>query len=707
MVVKEYIYSLLISLIGFPITGCVTVTQGNEGSVKGESGVLKEETNVQFSLNENAGRISTLSFRNKKIPLKEAGGFYIYDATNDRKIKFTKGSVKKEGNKTIFDASEDNVQLQAEFIPDDRFILVKGRIKDLNSDERGVLLDYTIPIEGKDRIFSYELNSSVNVTDSTRKYMGYEKEGNVFPIASMSSKGCAIAMAIPPSEPRIFGMAGNVDGLVIRFYLGLSPITRNFPNQASFVFIIYPVEPGWGFRNALSKYYSFYPEYYTPVDKDGLWMKIIPDNIPSNIHQYGIKNGIGRSEGENDLLNYQYMNIGPHHLSKLPKHPSSREEAMELFRERCAKKDAQIRGPYYGEEENISEWCTVIDNSVCKHWNGEYLVIIKGEKNASFKLNPNPYLFEDEDKVCVGRNGLNWIDRRFAEFPQLDAILIDSQGSNWPAVLNYRKDHFRYTIYPLTLGPDGRVAIHNQISFYEFLEAARDKLHSQGRYLFGNGIYEYISTYNNEKRPYPEHYRGEVKVGRFFLSSLLDFAGHEAGIRADIERCQYVRGFMGPKLYSILNYNWEGVPGEVEDWLNRSLAYALFSTNVGHRTREQYVDNPDGYLRDKELLDWFVPKVRLLHRAGWEPITYAEVEDEQIIIERYGSGDDIYFTLINISDKEKECNLTIDLKSLGVRSGEFLVNEIARGKALDHRGPNKLRLELEPLKTCIIAIQKY
>ena len=47
---------------------------------------------------------------------------------------------------------------------------------------------------------------------------------------------------------------------MVRFYLGISPITKRFPQRAWFSFIIYRHDPKWGFRAAAKRYYEFFPD---------------------------------------------------------------------------------------------------------------------------------------------------------------------------------------------------------------------------------------------------------------------------------------------------------------------------------------------------------------------------------------------------------------------------------------------------------------
>ena len=60
----------------------------------------------------------------------------------------------------------------------------------------------------------------------------------------------------------MFVTDGGKDRLAIRIALGLSDATTRMPNKAPFKILVYDLEPEWGFRGLLEKYYDNYPEYY-------------------------------------------------------------------------------------------------------------------------------------------------------------------------------------------------------------------------------------------------------------------------------------------------------------------------------------------------------------------------------------------------------------------------------------------------------------
>jgi hypothetical protein len=417
------------------------------------------------------------------------------------------------------------------------------------------------------------------------------------------------------------------------------------------------------------------------------------------------------------------MIVGQREIKFLPALPKSYEEAMAIY-------DKWTLAGHKGHaltKENVASEGDIhlkqeVESSACKTRDGKYSIVIRntkwGENSVSFKINPNP----DLPSPSVASYALDLMDRWLKEYPQYDGLFTDSLGANWPAVLNYRPDHFVYARYPLTFDPDGRVALHNELSHYEYLETLRAKVRAVDRLSLANGVYVYKSqkgrtakverqvknkTFNEfiaQAAP-AEHYRAGAKLGRFFCASLLDVASCEFGVRATVEQSQDIRVLMGKKHFAYLNYHWEDA-AKVEEFVNKSLCFAIFaSTSSNFFTDTEYENHPHGYLRDKKLLDWFVPLVRQLSRAGWEPARCASVNNQAVSCERFGTGDVVFFTLFNDSNSKATCALDVDLKALGF-SGDAAFTEIARQSALTRSKPGSVTLELQPKRTCIIKITK-
>jgi hypothetical protein len=695
------------------------------------------QADVAVHLTEDSAGLRTLMLDSCEHTFTGAGGFAIYDATKRRQIVLRQSSLKARERGVVYEATGEEVALTAEFIPQGDYLLVKGEVTNKACDERGFIVDYKIPRPEGNCRFSNSLGEAVALPETG------EIEDNVFPLAALCGDGSGVAAAIPPGEPRDFGTVGDRDGLRMRFYLGTSPMPRRFPNRASFVFMIYSVDPAWGFRSALAKYYKFHPDYYTQLmKKEGLCMFQMKDRVPENIGHYGfnlcepqwpgpaLESAIVRDD-RNDITTFPYMIVGQREIKFLPKLPGDYEEIMAVYekwspadhaRHGLTKENVASQGDIYLKEEVVS--------SACETSAGRRVIVLRntlwGKNSITFKINPNPDLFADAPGTrTTGGLALELAGRWLNEHPEYDGMFIDSLGANWPAVLNYRKDHFIYARYPLTFDPDGKVALQNTLSHYEYMETLRERMRGSGRHrlLFGNGVYAYKSrmsaggamverqqvdtTFNefHATAAPPEHYRAGTRLGRFFCSALLDVASSEFGVKATVEQCRDVRVFMGKKPYAFLNYHWED-GALVDEFVNKCLCYGIYaSTSTNFFTGVEYETHANGYLRDKRLLDWFVPLARLLSHAGWEPVRHARTRGAAVSCERYGSGDTIYYTLYNDSKERQPCELLVDLAALGFSRQEITVSEIARQTQLAPKD-GVISLLLQPKKTYIIKIDK-
>lgn len=692
--------------------------------------LLADTSPNAITLNPADAAASALTLGGQTFPLQASGGFRLTDAATKADIPLPAGTVKAEDGKSVFSAENTSIRIKATFTPQKDYILVSGFLENLEGKDRGFLLDYRLPLQFPKATFSSDLTQNLTIDGDTTY------ESNLFPLGALSGPDGGVAIAIPPTDPRVFGLLGDTKGLAIRFYVGTTPKTKLFPNKAPFSFVIYRTEGDWGFRSALSQYYRFFPDYYTPrLKKDGIYMFQMGGRTPENIDQYGynlfetqlpsLREALARDQAHS-ITTFPYMIVGQREIKYLPSLPQTYESAMEIYKKwtpadhsvyALCKENACALGDIHLKQE--------VENSAVGTSDGQYNIVIRntlwGANSISFKINPNPYLFEGEGRKTVGADALELTDQWLKDHPEYGGMFIDSLGANWPAVLNYREDHFPYARYPLTVDPDGRVALDNAVSHYEYIEVLRKKMRETDRLLNGNGVYAYFSKKPKgkgavesqvidpkksefmAKNAPPEIYNPGTKVSRFFCAALLDVASCEFGSRATVVQSQDNRVLMGRKQFSYLNYNWED-QAKVEEFINKSLAFGIFASNTTNFfTGEIYESSLRGYLRDKPLIDWFVPLVRTISRAGWEPVRYAEIAGEGLSGERYGHGNTAYFTVYNDSETKQNATITLDLKSLGLKSDDVKIREIARSTPLEIEG-GKVTLPVDSKKTAILEV---
>jgi len=296
-----------------------------------------------------------------------------------------------------------------------------------------------------------------------------------------------------------------------------------------------------------------------------------------------------------------------------------------------------------------------VASSAITELNGHYQQHLRntpwGENSVTFIMNPNPDL---PGEHATGGDAMKRMDSWFKDYPAIDGVYIDSLGRWWGGKLNFRHDHFKYARYPLTFDREGNVALHNQLSHCEFLDRLRTDIRARGKLVIANGVYLYADK--------GCEYADIVDTGRFFAAALVDAAGAESSTPSK-DRWEFYRTCMGYKPYIILKYNWKDAD-EVRAMFNQAVCYDVFVTN-SNNFGLNYWTNPEGYARDKDLYAWYVPLVRTLSKAGWEPVTHATSPTEGVWFERYGKDGDVYFTLYNPGD-ERECVLDIETKPIGL-----------------------------------------
>lgn len=678
-----------------------------------------------IKLNPATAAPAQLELDGRAVPLAAGhGGFVIRDFNAGRDVALRAGKIAPEGKGTKFTAEGDDLTLQATFTPRDGCVMVAGEIATTRTAERAVIVRYVLPVPTDGAVFENSLSESKSIKEGT------EQLGAIFPIAAMTGRDWGAALSIPPTSPCCFGMVGSERGLAVEFYLGLSPLVKTFPNRAAFSFVIDTAQPGWGFRGALARYYGRYPEFYTSrITQFGFWNWNDPiglnppdKSVEEALSLYSIH---GLTHGQNfadqvardrrlGVLSFAYTIVGQRELTGLPKLSANYDDAMAVYHDFAKAWQAEgTDGPLHRKfakfNERNRDLPEQIENSTVGDAGGHLRLrarkTVWGGNSITFVENPNPHLFEDQGKVTVGSVTLAMLTDWMAHDPA-PGVHLDSLGSQWPSCLNYRKDHFAYAQYPLTFDPKGRVALHNRISHYEFVEQVDAVARKYHKLVFGNGIDIY------RKRRMEEHYNSRDN-GRFFLAAQLDVAGRE--IEHDVltrERLDAFRTCLGPKLMTAVLYQWKD-QDDVKVDMNRALAYDIFAApNRFFRDKISYIGAADGYARDRDFLQWFIKNARMLHVAGWEPVTYAKVDQPDVVCERYGEGDVFYFALVNLGSAPVDCTLTIDMGALNISSegGEMsYFAEVARKTPLKvetEGDEGRVRLRLNPNETNIVKLSR-
>jgi hypothetical protein len=507
-----------------------------------------------------------------------------------------------------------------------------------------------------------------------------------YPIAAMTrSDGSAgLGIALDPLLPVNYRLGFEPKGhrLYLRLKLGLAP-DHKLKGRAPFSFMLAAVDPDWGMRELLAKWYRAFPAAFERrATKEGGWLfAIAPPELP-NPQDYGYYEGNPAHAEFNEqhgIVTCPYVIPGQRSITRLEALPASYEEAMAAFE----RYDPSV-GTFGPQVKELITNCRVIAPD------GRYPIRIRDDVGADikpknpinmvvFSTNPDPDLMADQDKLNVGKYTLDQISTMIAGEPRIGGIYVDSCAGWVARYLNLRRDHFAYADYPLTYEEEtGRVGIMGATSVVEFLKGLGELLHREGRVVFPNissgrrfcWYYFFCDVCGLEGRQH------DLVSMAFFRST----AYHKPTLRLD-----YL-GLLGTE--TALSTR-EGI----EEYFKNCIAYGVYPS-IGRRADEAYE-------RFRGLFDAYMPPLRTIGAAGWEPVTLARLEGgEGAVIERFGPAQGkVYFTVYNPTDEAIAPRATVDEATLGAGVGP--ARDLVTGESLALDEP----LNLQPGRLMAIEIE--
>ena len=135
------------------------------------------------------------------------------------------------------------------------------------------------------------------------------------------------------------------------------------------------------------------------------------------------------------------------------------------------------------------------------------------------------------------------------------------------------------------------------------------------------------------------------------------------------EHFLFLRAMAGRRPYLMLMNNRYEDGSVMEPYFQRAMFYGVFpSMFSGQQSAGDmaYFSNPAWYNRDRPLFKKYIPMIRKLDAAGWEPVPFATVAPLTVRIERYGSFEhnDLAFTVHNTAEKALDVTLNLSRKDL-------------------------------------------
>ncbi len=284
----------------------------------------------------------------------------------------------------------------------------------------------------------------------------------------------------------------------------------------------------------------------------------------------------------------------------------------------------------------------------------------------------------------------------------VDGIYFDCLEWLWQYDLDYNAGHFESTDYPLTFSTSlekPRPAIWSYSSDYKMLKKVSDQMHDQGKYAMGNG-YGWIP----------------------FEAGVLDLFGSELNWHSKIEtgiaRLQFYRALSWQKpVVFLLN---EGLDDSVftqppyhgyAEYFEKMLFFGFFPSFFSvNSSNNVYWSDSVKCNQGRPYFKKYIPLIKEISSAGWQPVTLARLSNPDMRIERFGGAESgaVYFTLLNQGEKELQTTVTVAAKELHI-GGVSKIQEMIEGKEFGYEkgeGTIMITLSVKGKSTRLIKIVK-
>jgi hypothetical protein len=513
-----------------------------------------------------------------------------------------------------------------------------------------------------------------------------------YPLCAVRIDNKGEGLGIDPSLPVVYRLGADIkEGLIAEFDLATSPLTNKFPDRAFFKICRFDFNPEWGMRAALKQYYSVYPEAFKKrVVNEGIWLpftalRSIPDWNDFGFAFHETSWGSSDKKDGNKIPNF-LSDKGTGVLSFQYTEPWDIQLPIKT---KTISYDSIVSGKMISREHRayLEISATEDKNGL---WQARRLETpwFKSGWAVSITTNCNPDLYGSNRYQYVLQHEIDP-----ARKMNVDGIYFDSMEWNWHHDLNYREEHFAFTDYPLTFSKSvARPAIWNFVSEFEFMKRIADEMHSQGKLAMGNG---------HGWNP--------------FAAANLDLFGAELSWYSsddhNIEALDFKRAisFQKPIVF-LLN---EGLNDKAftdtpykgyEVYFEKMMAYGFFPSFFSvDASTDPYWQDHKKVENGRPFFKKYIPVIKLIAGAGWEPVTYASTNTASVRIERFGHNDNLFFTVRNNGNENILCTVLLDLQKLGI-SKEFSADEMMSGEIVKFE-ENRLFLNIPAGRTQVIRIK--
>lgn len=589
-------------------------------------------------------------------------------------------------------------------------IAVSGRLRDNRGKDRAITLLFAVPIGSSNWHWGDDVRTSRpaagqgEFVHSVNVRSGAASRMSRYPLGAIWNEQAGLGLGLDMAHPSQYTILhhGGLSRFCIAYDFGLARDTLKHPGGADFRFVLFGFDPAWGFRSALAKYYAVFPAGFIKRAKnEGTWMPFTDISRVPQFRDFGFAFQEGAPnvpfDDTNGIASFVYVEPMSHWLALPAETPRTYGAALDVLRKDAAgARDAEKRRM---AAATLTSGIHTADGQLAL-----YLVKAPWCDGGVFTLNPDPDLgksgagAKEETKASVMREA---IDKAFSRHPPppggtapgpgLDGVYLDSLEMSAPE-LNYRREHFKHADVPLVFDSEGRPCQLMMFNTFEFARDLAADLHSRGRLCFANAA---LWNYS-------------------FPAPILDVMGtevnwlREGAYAPDSDAVMnFRRALCGQKPYCLLmNTDYTRfTPDLVERYFQRCLFYGVWPGFFDQEAASKdpyWASERRWYDRDRALFKKYIPLLREVTRAGWEPVTGARCSNPQLWLERFGASgrNGLLLAVLNASDQPQEGVVTFE-PEFGQAFADAGLTDLVTGGKIEAKG-GRASLALKPHQTVVL-----
>lgn len=533
-------------------------------------------------------------------------------------------------------------------------------VRDTAKQDRPLTLYFALPVDAKGWTWWDDIKTPRRI-EKTAEYISNpsscrDPRVSPYPFCTIEDGDSGLGLVTPLDVPRLQRMVYNpqLGVLYLAYNFCLSPAATKQKQTADFTFYLAPVDPQWGFRAMVDEYYKAFPRFFVKrVPKEGGWGCWGNYGANPKIDQTGFVYHWGpdsrgakdpvealKWDNEHGILSLPYIEWTNLHVSMEMYQTATRADILKQV-QYIADPNRKEPLPRYSYTFPYDERMGADYDNQMRAVFQAYLKsliftpegLVYGEANKSeFSLLVGKYIPFNADPDIPGGAGDFFLNKYWAMLEQYyTAHGVKMDGFGWDNFyvsgpsLGYRREQFAAADVPLTFDTRSLVpAVMKDFCTYELQKEVATRLRSMGRVLIAN--------------------QGSISPCAATMP-LLDVFGYEWNIA---NAATYARTLGHHKPVCSLPC----ADAHYQDpYVRDHLLYGAWPGGYYDTSNPAYL----------ALLGKYLPIIRRLTAAGWEPVTLVRCDDPLVQVERFGGtdGEPLLLTLRNAGAEDQTVRLTL------------------------------------------------